>query len=80
MVRHDDDDPYLVVAADKGTVGFSDVMVDVVAFVVRDVICSGIQVLVVVAIVWWWWQKGRELPTRAFVADGWRRLLAPARP
>jgi glutamate dehydrogenase len=25
LVRHDDDDPYLVVAADKGTAGFSDI-------------------------------------------------------
>ena len=25
VVRHDDDDPYLVVAADKGTATFSDI-------------------------------------------------------
>ena len=33
-----------------------------VAQVVRDVLCSGAQVLVLVLIVHWWWTWGRELP------------------
>ena len=62
------------------TAGFSPFMVDVVAFVVRDVICSAIQVFVVVAIVRWWIQRGAERPTRAFVAAGWRGLVRGRRP
>nr|WP_220359370.1 NAD-glutamate dehydrogenase domain-containing protein [Alkalilimnicola ehrlichii] len=44
VVRHDDDDPYLVVAADKGTATFSDLANDVAAeygFWLRDAFASG---------------------------------------
>lgn len=43
-VRHDDDDPYLVVAADKGTAAFSDIANDVAAsygFWLGDAFASG---------------------------------------
>lgn len=52
------------------TVGFSDLMVDGVAFVVRDVICSAIQWYVLVAIVHWFWTTSRQWPTVAFVREG----------
>ena len=44
VVRHDDDDPYLVVAADKGTATFSDIANDVAAshkFWLGDAFASG---------------------------------------
>lgn len=44
VVRHDDDDPYLVVAADKGTASFSDLANAVAAefdFWLRDAFASG---------------------------------------
>ena len=44
MVRHDEDDPYLVVAADKGTASFSDIANDVSAeyrFWLGDAFASG---------------------------------------
>jgi glutamate dehydrogenase len=44
VVRHDDDDPYLVVAADKGTAGFSDVaneIADAHGFWLGDAFASG---------------------------------------
>ena len=44
VVRHDDDDPYLVVAADKGTAAFSDLANAVAAefdFWLRDAFASG---------------------------------------
>lgn len=62
------------------TVGFSTVMVDVVAFVVRDVICSGIQCIVLIAIVRWFWKQNREWPTGAFVRNGARQLFVSAPP
>lgn len=52
------------------TVGFSDLMVDGVAFVVRDVICSAIQWYVLIAIVHWFWTTSRQWPTVAFVREG----------
>ncbi|QIK72428.1 hypothetical protein G7070_09300 [Propioniciclava coleopterorum] len=57
------------------TVGFSAAMTDSVAFVVRDVICSGIQWLVLILIVRWFWTTARSWPTRAFVTAGFRDLL-----
>ena len=57
------------------TVGFSEFMTDSVAFVVRDVICSGIQWLVLVVLVHWFWTTARSWPTRAFVASGAKDLL-----
>ncbi len=57
------------------TVGFSDFMVDSVAFVVRDVICSGIQWGVLIAVVHWFWTTNRTWPTREFVRSGIRDLL-----
>jgi glutamate dehydrogenase len=44
VVRYDDDDPYLVVAADKGTASFSDIANEVAAsynFWLRDAFASG---------------------------------------
>jgi glutamate dehydrogenase len=44
VVRHDDDDPYLVVAADKGTASFSDIanaMADSYGFWLGDAFASG---------------------------------------
>src|SRR6185295_4490098 len=44
VVRHDEDDPYLVVAADKGTASFSDIANDVSAayhFWLGDAFASG---------------------------------------
>ncbi len=44
VVRHDDDDPYLVVAADKGTATFSDMANEIAAdygFWLRDAFASG---------------------------------------
>lgn len=44
VVRHDDDDPYLVVAADKGTATFSDIANDIAAeyaFWLGDAFASG---------------------------------------
>ena len=55
------------------TVGFSDQMLGV-GFVVRDIISSGLQILVVVVIVHWFLTESREWPTRAFIARGFRRL------
>ena len=55
------------------TVNFSEPMLGL-GFVVRDVISSGVQVLVIVAIVLWFLREGREWPTRQFVATGFRRL------
>lgn len=57
------------------TVGFSDLMVDSVAFMVRDVICSAIQWVVLIAIVRWFWTSHRTWPTRTFVASGWSDLF-----
>lgn len=63
------------------TVGFSDLMVDVVSFAVRDVVCSAVQWFVLIAIVQWFWTANRTWPTREFVRNGWGQLLfsAPAR-
>lgn len=60
------------------TVGFSDVMVDVVAFTVRDIICTAIQWVVLVAIVHWFWTTNRQWPTASFMRDGARQLLVTA--
>lgn len=57
------------------TVGFSTLMVDGVAFVVRDVLCSAIQWYVLIALVHWFWTTSREWPTIAFVRDGAVRLF-----
>lgn len=57
------------------TVGFSDFMVDVVAFTIRDVISSGVQWLVLGVIVSWFWSTNRQWPTASFVLNGFRGLL-----
>ncbi|MBK8463680.1 MAG: polyprenol phosphomannose-dependent alpha 1,6 mannosyltransferase MptB [Nigerium sp.] len=57
------------------TVGFSPVMIDVIAFIVRDIVCSGVQWVVLAAIVHWFWTQNREWPTRAFVIGGVRDLF-----
>jgi hypothetical protein len=43
------------------SVEFSDTMKGLAGFV-RDVLCSGAQVLVLVLLVSWWWTWGHELP------------------
>lgn len=60
------------------TVGFSDLMVDGVAFVVRDVICTALQWVVLIAIVHWFWTQARSWPTPGFVRQGARELLFSA--
>ena len=57
------------------TVGFSDLMVDGVAFVVRDALCSAIQWVVLIVIVRWFWTTARSWPTPAFVRSGAVALL-----
>ena len=57
------------------TVGFSDFMVDVVAFTIRDVISSGVQWFVLGVIVSWFWSTNRQWPTASFVLNGFRGLL-----
>lgn len=57
------------------TVGFSDFMVDVVAFTIRDVISSGVQWFVLGVIVYWFWSTTRQWPTASFVLNGFRGLL-----
>lgn len=52
------------------TVGFGDAMLGV-SFVVRDILCSGVQVVLLAYVVRWWWTHGRELPTWA----GFRRAV-----
>ena len=52
------------------SVEFSEPMLNV-AFVMRDALCSGAQVLVIVAIVHWWWTSGRELPSLARLRSAW---------
>ena len=59
------------------TVGFSDQM-GVVSFVVRDVMSSAVQVLVLVEIVAWFWREGHPWPTWAFVRQGFAKLGRPA--
>lgn len=56
------------------TVGFSDEMLGV-AYVVRDILCSGIQVAVLVVLVHWFLTESREWPSRAFVVRGFRALV-----
>ncbi len=55
------------------TVGFGPEM-KVAGFIMRDVLCSGIQVGVIVAIVWWFWTTSRAWPSRAYVAQGFRAI------
>lgn len=57
------------------TVGFSDFMIDVVSFVVRDVISTAVQWGVLIAVVHWFWTTNRTWPDRAFVRQGWANLL-----
>ncbi|MFP5416562.1 MAG: polyprenol phosphomannose-dependent alpha 1,6 mannosyltransferase MptB [Actinomycetes bacterium] len=57
------------------TTGFSDVMVNVVSFVVRDVLSSAVQWFVLVAIVHWFLTQSRERPSWAFLRNGWSQLL-----
>lgn len=57
------------------TVGFTPVMVDVIAFIVRDIVCSGVQWVVLAAIVHWFWTQSRQWPSSAFVAEGFRGLF-----
>lgn len=52
------------------SVEFSDAMLGI-AFVVRDALSSGAQVLVIAAIVHWWWTSGRELPSLARLRRMW---------
>ena len=60
------------------TVGFSDVMVNVVAFTIRDVISSGVQWFVLIAIIHWFWTTNRQWPTAAFIRNGFGQLLVTA--
>ncbi|MDO5533530.1 MAG: hypothetical protein Q4F65_02620 [Propionibacteriaceae bacterium] len=57
------------------TVGFSDVMVNVVSFAVRDVVSTAVQWGILIAIVHWFWTTNRSWPTASFVRQGWRELL-----
>lgn len=54
---------------------FSDSMLTA-SFIVRDGICSIIQILVLVSIVLWWRRDSRELPTRDFLNGGVRAVRA----
>ncbi len=54
---------------------FSDSMLTA-SFIVRDGICSIIQILVLVSIVLWWRRASRELPTRDFLNGGVRAVRA----
>ena len=47
------------------------------SWLVREVLCSAIQIGVLGYVFWWWWTSGRELPTRRFVARGFRRIFRP---
>ena len=57
------------------TVAFSDFMIDVVSFGIRDVVSSAVQWFVLIALVYWWWSTGRTWPTRSFVRHGASQLL-----
>ena len=59
------------------TVGFTKAMTGV-TFVVRDVICSFIQIGIIVAVVRWWWASGRELPTLRGLLTTLREMLPGA--
>ena len=43
-------------------------------WLLREVLCSVVQVGVLAAIVWWWAAAGHELPTRDGVRRGWARV------
>ncbi|MFZ1282811.1 MAG: hypothetical protein WAQ75_01670, partial [Propionicimonas sp.] len=61
-------------------VQFSDGM-KALAFVVRDILCSGAQILVIVLVVLWWWRDGHELPSFSVWRHRWhaaRHATAPA--
>lgn len=47
------------------------------SWLIREVVCSGIQLTILGYLFWWWWSSGHELPTREFVARGFRRILRP---
>lgn len=60
------------------TVGFSDFMVGVVSFGIRDVVSSAVQWFVLGALVHWWWSTNRTWPTWSFVKQGASQLLFSA--
>ncbi len=43
----------------------------------REIACAAVQLGVLLLVIRWWWTAGHELPTRAFVARGVRRILQP---
>lgn len=50
-----------------------------VSWVLRDLVCWVVGVWALWFVVRWWWVKGHEMPTRAFVTRGVRRILEPTR-
>lgn len=60
------------------TVGFSQSMIDVGSFFIRDVVSSAVQWFVLAAIVHWFWTTNRQWPTASFVRDGARQLFVTA--
>ena len=48
------------------------------SWLLRENLASVVSIGVLFWIVRWWWIEGHELPTRAFFARGWRRLVHPA--
>ena len=49
------------------------------SWLVRETLCSAVQLGVLAAVVWWWWRLGHQLPTRAYIVHGWRALLRQGR-
>lgn len=43
----------------------------------REIACAAVQLGVLLLVIRWWWTAGHELPTRALVARGVRRILQP---
>lgn len=55
------------------SVQFSDAM-QATAYVVRDVLCSGAQIVVIVVIVRWWWREGHPLPSLTLWQRRWHAM------
>ena len=61
------------------TVGFSDGMVNVGSFLMRDVLSTAIQWFVLAALVHWFWTTNRTWPTASFVKNGLAQLAVTGR-
>lgn len=47
----------------------------VASWLMREVLCSAVQIGVLAAIVWWWWTEDRGLPSKAYFVRGFRRIV-----